>query len=545
MPISPVTYNQIIQASRAFQQAHFGLKNFGNGQPFDIAMHNQTAAEKYPLMWMEDLDMPIQEGVEVFAFRTYFMGTVATVKDKDTDLLSTNANEVKSDMMQCAKDFLSYWVQDHNYDTLSVEKSGARITFEDKIEDRLTGCYLDIRFRQAFNYNSCIIPMSGTTPPASTCAPVFIYENLILVDTVASGGSYSYTTSAGSIGIDFNGVATGVDLTADPSDFNVVDSAAANVGTLTTNTASEKKVVVADSTVEIKDTAGAILHTKVVKAEATTSQTITDSTVNIKDSAGTLLYGQTVKAEDNINRTINDSTFSVNAVSKAGTLAEGSKAVTIVDQNDNTLTVTDVTNTKPIFKGSVSLIGSGNPFKTGQTVSFATGDDGDEERGNGASFFTLSHNNPYGNTTRFLDELGTAVFTNNIVIDWSTANYATQKVLGWERVFRGPATWATTMAAQVTGITVAGFTLWKIPNIKEMASLGNWDTGLTCPINFSPISLDISSTAHRPWLSTTNETTTSAYILVETGALNLFVKTSSTRYFVCRYFTFTPAGVLT
>jgi len=318
------TYNQIIQASQAFATAHKVLKNFGNGQPFDIALHNQTETYKYPLMWMEDKSMPIETGVEVFGFRVYFLGTVATNKETEGEILSTNVNEVKSDMMQCAKDFLAYWVQDHNYDTLNIDKTAPRETLEDAIEDRLTGCYIDIRFRQAYSYNSCIIPMTGVDAPPSNCAPVFIYENDILVATIASGGAYSYETSSGSIGIDFNGVDTGVPLTADPSDFNVKNTLGTSVGTLGTNTASVKEVTAPDGTVLVKDSAGATLHTKTAPSGDTTSQTVTDSTVNIKNSAGTLLYGQTVKAEDAINRTILDSNVSnSNDTYDVDVLAEG------------------------------------------------------------------------------------------------------------------------------------------------------------------------------------------------------------------------------
>lgn len=222
MPINPVTYNQIIQASRAFATAHFGLKNFGNGQQYDVTMHNQTATEKYPLMWMEDKSMPIENGVEVFNFRVYFLSTNATIKDRETDLMSTNVNEIKSDMKRIAGDFLSYWNQDEDYPILNVDKSALIETVEDITEDRLSGVYIDIRFRQAFNYNRCIIPMSGVDPPASTCAPVFIYENSILVETVPSGGQYSYVTSSSfTYDLYFDGEDTGEDITIDGTDITI------------------------------------------------------------------------------------------------------------------------------------------------------------------------------------------------------------------------------------------------------------------------------------------------------------------------------------
>jgi len=55
-------------------------------------------------------------------------------------------------------------------------------------------------------------------------------------------------------------------------------------------------------------------------------------------------------------------------------------------------------------------------MKTGQTISYATNDDGDLEAGRNTSFTVLAENNPFGNTNRFTSELGTQTYTNNIVL---------------------------------------------------------------------------------------------------------------------------------
>ena len=59
-------------------------------------------------------------------------------------------------------------------------------------------------------------------------------------------------------------------------------------------------------------------------------------------------------------------------------------------------------------------------LKTGQSVSFRTGDDGDIEAGRATSFLTLASNNPFGNTNRFTDILGGQTYATAVVIDWST-----------------------------------------------------------------------------------------------------------------------------
>lgn len=156
-----LTYNQIIKISRAFQQAHQVLKNFGNGQEADMVLHNQQSTYKYPLMWMVDTASPYQEGMELFGFRVMFMAPVVTLKDRDNDLMSTNVNEVKSDMMQCANSFLAYWVnQTNQLDQFGIEKPVNRETFEDYTDDKLAGCWIDIRFYQPFTYDVCTLPIN-------------------------------------------------------------------------------------------------------------------------------------------------------------------------------------------------------------------------------------------------------------------------------------------------------------------------------------------------------------------------------------------------
>ena len=58
--------------------------------------------------------------------------------------------------------------------------------------------------------------------------------------------------------------------------------------------------------------------------------------------------------------------------------------------------------------------------KTGQTTSYATGDDGATQRGRLSSFLVLPSNNPFGNTNRFTSKTGTQTYTNKVAYDWST-----------------------------------------------------------------------------------------------------------------------------
>lgn len=216
--MSNLTYNQIIKLSRAFQQAHHVLKNFGNGPGYNMVLHNQQVTYKYPLIWMEDLPSNYQEGIQSFNFRVHFMAPVVTLHDRGTDLMDVNPNEVKSDMIECANSFIAYWVnQTNESDTLAFDKSISRTTFEDETPDKLTGCSIDIRFYQPFDYDVCSLPMGTPTTQPDTCAPVLIFENGALVDTIASGGTYSYVSGPSEFTYDlyFNGSDTGTDIVID------------------------------------------------------------------------------------------------------------------------------------------------------------------------------------------------------------------------------------------------------------------------------------------------------------------------------------------
>ena len=133
-----LTYNQIIKISRAFQQAHYTLKNFGNGGEADMVLHNQLATYKYPLIWMNDAPSAYVEGLESFNFRVFFLAPAVTLKERGTDLMNTNVNEVKSDMIQCANDFITYWIQQtDNYNTLGFDKSVNRDSVDNYTDDNL------------------------------------------------------------------------------------------------------------------------------------------------------------------------------------------------------------------------------------------------------------------------------------------------------------------------------------------------------------------------------------------------------------------------
>jgi len=145
--------------------------------------------------------------------------------------------------------------------------------------------------------------------------------------------------------------------------------------------------------------------------------------------------------------------------------------------------------------------------KTGQTVSYRTGDDGDLEAGRATSFTILGSKNPFNTFDRFTDELGGFTYANNIVIDWSTYNGST--VLGYYRIATVAASWNAAIDAALA-LSIGTFTSgWRMPNKLEMESICNYGTAFI--LNYSPFNLNATI-----WISTTYlATTTLAYTMAQ------------------------------
>lgn len=173
-------------------------------------------------------------------------------------------------------------------------------------------------------------------------------------------------------------------------------------------------------------------------------------------------------------------------------------------------------------------------MKTGQTVSYRTGDDGDIEAGRLTSFSVLENKNPFGNTNRFTDELGSQTYTKNIIIDWSTYNGT--KVLGWYRTVNAVnVAWNAAVDGALT-ISVIGYTTgWRLPNIMEFCSIINW--GLTSYLNYAPFNFGgLAFQTSTTW----GFTTTNNITIGSTGFPGISAKTNASgRYVGVRDFTVT------
>jgi hypothetical protein len=177
-------------------------------------------------------------------------------------------------------------------------------------------------------------------------------------------------------------------------------------------------------------------------------------------------------------------------------------------------------------------------IKTGQTISYATGDDGDLEEGRDVDFFTLPSNNPFGNTLRFTDVIGGTTYTDGIRLDWSTFDGST--VLGWRITDNGVnINWAdanTNSQLLTVGTFASG---WRLPNRFELDSIRYSASNVY--FNYTPLN---QANNFRWWTGTSWGAAPTTYAIclpnrpVETSA-NLKTSSTNMRYYPCRTFTVT------
>jgi len=132
-------------------------------------------------------------------------------------------------------------------------------------------------------------------------------------------------------------------------------------------------------------------------------------------------------------------------------------------------------------------LNSSSIFKTGQTISYNTGDDGDTQRGSGSDFYTLDDNNKFGNTNRLTDTLGTQIFTNDWVLDWSNFNQINNTVIGYYRL---PQNNGSTLRVEMANqpLTLGGYSDTYICNKLELDNIIN-NTSANIPYNYAPFNL--------------------------------------------------------
>ena len=261
------------------------------------------------------------------------------------------------------------------------------------------------------------------------------------------------------------------------------------------------------------------LGTQVLSSQvpSVTNQTLIapDGAVHIKHEADGTIAVVSTPSGVQTDYFIQNNDITVNGANGFVLHAEEPLDILLQNQSGGTITPQSVTyngnqDHVDIVINTASFVPVGAKLmKTGQTTSYATGDDGATQRGRLTSFLTLASNNPFGNTNRFTNKTGGQTYTTGVALDWSTYDGST--VLAYYFGDANTRAWATQLT-QYTGSTIDGLAGWNLFNIYEAMNIMNFSYPSSYLYNYAPFNL----TRRYMWVST-NQTGATA-IATETAA---------------------------
>ena len=179
------TINQINRELQAIADAHLQVnsyywKDFLRAYKEEVVTYPMVNAY-YPTGTLLDNTTPIDLYI--------------VVSDKVYKDLS-NLNDTESDTLQVCRDFFNVINRSTRWNRIGKVNSCIIDKFYERGADEVAGHIMKINFRINDSNSICNLPLSGYDFDGnytSSCEPVLIYENNILVDSVPSGGTYSYT----------------------------------------------------------------------------------------------------------------------------------------------------------------------------------------------------------------------------------------------------------------------------------------------------------------------------------------------------------------
>jgi hypothetical protein len=293
-------------------------------------------------------------------------------------------------------------------------------------------------------------------------------------------------------------------------------------------------IIAPDSYWILDNTDGTQLLTGSIPSGDTNTIIAPDGTAQIKHSQGGTIANVLVPSGATELYTVADSNIEINGNYEFSIHATHTYDIRLKDQSNNTITPTSITanpNHADIVINMAPPVGA-TLMKTGQTISYRKGDDGDIEAGRDVDFFTLASNNPFGNSNRFTDILGGQTYTNNWIIDWSTYNGS--NVLGWYRIGVRSfiITWGNAIDFAISE-TFGTFSNCRIPNKTEAHSIIN--SGSVNGLAYSPFNF---AGGLEFWTSTTNLNTTGQAFTQIANGFNTARSHSNPQFALpCRTFT--------
>jgi hypothetical protein len=522
-----LTLNQVISQITTLAAAHNQIAASGVG---DFAEW-QGEERNYPLLWVFHETTSVGNRELVFSIRLICADRVIVGEEgEDTDGME---QEVLSDTMLILLDFLSYFMQQHSQ-SYTVVPSATIDPFTERLNDRLAGNSVIIQIRQPFTWDACQIPQTGATIPPTVdgltlydfCDPSVI-ARLTAAQVVCLEAEYGLTCADGNI--ELNGVQVATVASGGTEDIPVLSEGSNPVGSLV------------GSDWVIENNATTINGVQVTDQEAEQDAAIfvtRDGVQNGSWNAGTQTWEVT-------SAPCSPVTFQINAVNKES-IASGVtfNLITKLDGAVNSGSYDAPTDTLSFTSAIPTPKTTAFLLKTGETVNYGAGSDGQVQSGRGTSWLVMAENNMFGNTNRFTDTLGGQTYANNIVLDHQSRSPLTGQLLGYDKADVVTArTWAA-MLTYANTKTVAGYPGWRLTNDLELQNIRRQGTNYSwgyAPFNWSGGTMDYS------WTSTTYHLApANAYLWFNTSTVAQQARDKTGSYFgmFCRTFTLTDGGVL-
>jgi hypothetical protein len=339
-----------------------------------------------------------------------------------------------------------------------------------------------------------VVVVNDAVPSVQVGSVTLDNENNLNIEVPAAGGD--------PVNTDFNGTPTGVDTPAgDNLGINVVDLLDNPIGTLTTNTANEKKIEV--------DTTGDPVST------------------------------------------------SMNGAGLTDTPAGETKAFTIRYADDSPVVVTTITDTPNTFIGEVpnppDSINTSTPMISGASTSYFSNDDGADQDGRLTGWWNTEYNNYFGHSKRFTGLYGgyqdeitgnyfdkdgnilasrSLAFPEGIVIDWGQWDSGGTNVFCFfltndsDSTFT-PATDSATnwRANEPYTDNEVGYTDWKMTNIRQIFNLMSYESDT--PFDYIPFQINW-VTSNRIQTKTIRKTLTSQNYVISDALSRIDINNSTT-----------------
>ena len=288
---------------------------------------------------------------------------------------------------------------------------------------------------------------------------------------------------------------------------------------------------IADSVAVLKDTSGTTISSTDIKAEDSANIVAPDATVNLNG-----VFNQTVVSGGTADVIVGNSEITVNGAAFDSLVPE--EALNVIVEYATAGAVGTIVGGTVVIPDPVIPNNSASLFKTGANISYQAQDDGALQFGNGVDFFTLNANNPFGNLNRFTDSLGTQIYANGIVIDWSTWNVGGATVRAYYNTLNA----ADTLTNQLDNqpYTQASFSGWYVCNYIELTNIFNLSITRDY-LNYAPFNHSIGASTTRVWVSTRDSATVGIYY----SGVSITVGNHSGSYqaLITREFTLTELGL--